>query len=74
MLATGRLSRYPVMHPVSPIEGYPLGTPKLLVNDFTPYWGYPKSSITDDDHETFSGCLRAVLEIIGIRSLTTIAD
>ena len=61
------------MYAVTASEFTAAGTADILVNDYIPRWGCPKSMLTDNGRQFCSELSRAVCKMLGIRKLTTSA-
>ena len=72
LLITDRFSRRASMYAVPASEFTAAGTADILVNDYIPKWGCPKSMLTDNGRRFCSELSRAVCKTLGIRKLTTI--
>ena len=73
LLFTDRFSRRAAMHAVTAAEFSAASTADILVNDYIPKWGCPKSMLTDNGRQVCSELSRAVCKVLGIRKLTTSA-
>ncbi len=73
LLITDRFSRRAAMYAVSAAEYTAEGTADILVNDYIPKWGCPKSMLTDNGRQLCSELSRSVCSMLGIRKLSTSA-
>ena len=61
------------MYAVCAAQFTAVGTANILVNDYIPKWGCPKSLLTDNGRQFCSELSSAVCRMMGIRKLTTSA-
>ena len=73
LLITDRFSRRASMYAVCAAKFTARGTADILVNDYIPKWGCPKSLLTDNGRQFCSELSSALCRLLGIRKLTTSA-
>lgn len=73
LLITDRFSRRASMYAVCAAKFTAVGTADILVNDYIPKWGCPRSVLTDNGRQFCSELSSAVCRMMGIRKLTTSA-
>ena len=73
LLITDRFSRRASMYAVCAAQFTAVGTADIVVNDYIPKWGCPKSLLSDNGRQFCSELSSAVCRMMGIRKLTTSA-
>lgn len=69
LLDTDRFNRQAAMYPIAAAQFTAVGNANILVNDFIPKWGCPKSLLSDNGRQFFCELLRAGWELMGMRKL-----
>ena len=71
LLFTDRFSRRADMFPVTAAEFTAEGTANILVNQYIPLWGFPRTILSDNSLQFCSKLLQAVYQPLGVRTLAT---
>ena len=71
LLFTDRFSRQADMFPVTAAEVTAEGTANILVNQYTPLWGCPRTILSDNGLQFCSKLSQAVYQLLGVRTLAT---
>ena len=70
LLLTDRFSRRADKFPVTAAE-FREGTANILVNQYTPLWGYPRTILSDNGLQFCSKVSQAVYQLLGVHKLAT---
>ena len=71
LLITDRFSRRADMFPVTAAEFTAEGTANVLVNKCIPFWGCPRTILSDNGLQFCSKLSQAVNQLLGMRKLAT---
>ena len=71
LLFTDRFSRRVDMFPVTAAEFTAEGTAHILVNQYIPVWGCPRTILSDNGLQFYSKLSQAVYQLLGVRKLAT---
>ena len=70
LLFIDRFSRRADRFPVTAAE-FTEDTANILVNQYTPLWGYPRTILSDNDRQFCSKLSQAVYQLLGVNKLAT---
>ena len=71
LLFTDSFSRRADMYAVTATEFTAEGTTNILINRYIPFWGCPRSILSDNGLQFRSKLSHAVYELIGVREIAT---
>ena len=71
LLFTNRSSRRVDMFPVTAVEFTAKGTANILVNPYIPWWGCPRTILSDNGLQFCSKLSQAVYQLLGVHKLAT---
>ena len=71
LLFTDRFSRRADMYAVTAAEIAAEGTADILINRNIPFWGYPRSILSDNGFQFCSKLSQAVYKLLGVRKIAT---
>ena len=71
LLFNDRFSRRADMFPVTAAEFTAEGTANILVNQYTPLWGCPRTKLSDNGLPFWSKLSQAVYQLLGVHKLAT---
>ena len=73
LLITHRFSRRADMFAVTAAEFAAEGTANIMVNQYIPRWGFPRTILSDNGLQFCSKLSQAVYRLLGVRKLATIS-